>query len=68
MTTGPASPHARGAQDLPPATAPDPGAEAHHGLLDLPGLLTAKRGARPKDQLDAALLEAAIRELGKQGP
>lgn len=35
-------------------------------LLDLPGLLRTKQGARPKDQMDAALLEAAIREIGKR--
>jgi hypothetical protein len=30
-------------------------------LLDLPGLLKTKRGARPKDQMDAAVIEAALR-------
>lgn len=30
-------------------------------LLDLPGLLKTKRGVRPKDQMDAALIEAALK-------
>jgi hypothetical protein len=30
-------------------------------LLDLPGLLKTKRGARPKDQMDAAVIEAALK-------
>jgi hypothetical protein len=30
-------------------------------LLDLPGLLKTKRGVRPKDQMDAAVIEAALR-------
>lgn len=32
-------------------------------LLDLPGLLKTKRGVRPKDQMDAALIEAALKAL-----
>jgi hypothetical protein len=32
-------------------------------LLDLPGLLLTKQGLRPKDQQDAAILSAALREL-----
>jgi hypothetical protein len=35
-------------------------------LLDLPGLLKTKRGVRPKDQMDAALIEAALAAAGKQ--
>jgi hypothetical protein len=34
-------------------------------VLDLPGLLKTKQGLRPKDQLDAAVLKAAIERLGK---
>jgi hypothetical protein len=30
-------------------------------LLDLPGLLKTKRGARPKYQMDAAVIEAALK-------
>jgi hypothetical protein len=30
-------------------------------LLDLPGLLKTKHGARPKDQMDAAVIEAALK-------
>jgi len=32
-------------------------------ILDLEGLLKTKQGARPKDQLDAAVLSAAIQVL-----
>jgi hypothetical protein len=32
-------------------------------LLDLPGLLRTKQGLRPKDQMDAAVLAAAIKAL-----
>ena len=34
-------------------------------LLNLEGLLKTKQGARPKDQMDAALLRQAIAELEK---
>ena len=34
-------------------------------LLDLPGLLKTKGGQRPKDQLDATVLRAAIEALAK---
>jgi hypothetical protein len=33
-------------------------------LLDLEGLLKTKQGARPKDRMDAAIIEAALRQLG----
>jgi hypothetical protein len=33
-------------------------------LLDLPGLLKTKQGARPKDQMDAAVIAAALERLG----
>jgi hypothetical protein len=32
-------------------------------LLNLEGLLLTKRGQRPKDQMDAALLSQALQEL-----
>lgn len=32
-------------------------------LLDLPGLLKTKQGARPKDQMDAAVISAALKRL-----
>jgi hypothetical protein len=32
--------------------------------LDLPGLLKTKQGARPKDQMDAAVIAAALDRLG----
>jgi ABC-type glycerol-3-phosphate transport system substrate-binding protein len=35
-------------------------------LLDLPGLLKTKQGVRPKDQLDAQVLAAAITALKSQ--
>jgi len=35
-------------------------------VLDLPGLLKTKQGARPKDQMDAAVITEALRRLGKQ--
>jgi hypothetical protein len=34
-------------------------------LLDLPGLLKTKQGARPKDQMDAAVLRAALERLDR---
>jgi hypothetical protein len=34
-------------------------------LLDLPGLLKTKQGLRPKDQMDAAVLAAALDELAR---
>jgi hypothetical protein len=37
-------------------------------LLDLAGLLKTKQGVRPKDQLDAAVIGEALRQLGKQTP
>ena len=33
-------------------------------LLDLPGLLKTKQGARPKDRMDAAVISAALERLG----
>ena len=33
-------------------------------LLDLPGLLKTKRGVRPKEQMDAAVIEAALKAVG----
>ncbi len=35
-------------------------------VLDLPGLLKTKQGARPKDQMDAAVIAEALRRLGKR--
>lgn len=32
-------------------------------LLDLPGLLKTKQGVRPKDQMDAAVIAAALKKL-----
>lgn len=37
-------------------------------LLDLKGLLKTKQGIRPKDQMDAAVLRAALTELGDLDP
>ena len=34
-------------------------------LLDLQGLLKTKQGARPKDQMDATVLQAALKGLGE---
>jgi hypothetical protein len=34
-------------------------------VLDLPGLLKTKQGARPKDQMDAAVIAAALRRLDR---
>jgi hypothetical protein len=34
-------------------------------VLDLPGLLKTKQGARPKDQMDAAVISEALRRLKK---
>jgi hypothetical protein len=36
-------------------------------LIDLPGLLKTKQGARPKDQMDAAVIAAALEKLRKDG-
>ena len=36
-------------------------------LLDLPGLLKTKGGLRPKDQMDAAVISAAIQALARAG-
>lgn len=35
-------------------------------LLDLPGLLKTKQGVRPKDQMDAAVIERALAALQKK--
>ena len=35
-------------------------------LLDLEGLLKTKQGVRPKDQLDASVLRAALEALGRK--
>lgn len=35
-------------------------------ILDLPGLLKTKQGLRPKDQMDAAVIEAAIAAMKRQ--
>ncbi|MGH8264302.1 MAG: nucleotidyl transferase AbiEii/AbiGii toxin family protein [Steroidobacteraceae bacterium] len=35
-------------------------------VLDLPGLLKTKQGLRPKDQMDAAVISAALAALGKK--
>jgi hypothetical protein len=35
-------------------------------VLDLPGLLKTKQEARPKDQMDAAVITEALRRLGKK--
>jgi hypothetical protein len=35
-------------------------------VLDLAGLLKTKQGSRPKDQMDAAVISAAIDALGKR--
>jgi hypothetical protein len=35
-------------------------------LLDLPGLLKTKQGVRPKDQMDAAVIAAALRQEEKK--
>lgn len=35
-------------------------------VLDLPGLLKTKQGLRPKDQMDAAVIAAAIEALGRK--
>lgn len=34
-------------------------------VLDLPGLLRTKQGVRPKDQMDAAVIRAALERLGQ---
>jgi hypothetical protein len=33
-------------------------------ILDLQGLLKTKQGPRPKDQMDRAVIEAALERLG----
>jgi hypothetical protein len=35
-------------------------------LLDLEGLLKTKQGVRPKDQLDASVIRAALERLGRK--
>jgi hypothetical protein len=35
-------------------------------VLDLPGLLKTKQGLRPKDQMDAAVIAAAIAALDRK--
>jgi hypothetical protein len=35
-------------------------------VLDLPGLLKTKQGARPKDQMDASIISEALRRLGRK--
>lgn len=35
-------------------------------ILDLPGLLKTKQGLRPKDRMDAAVIEAAIAEMQRR--
>ena len=35
-------------------------------LLDLEGLLKTKQGVRPKDQLDASIIRAALERLGRK--
>jgi len=35
-------------------------------VLDLPGLLKTKQGSRPKDQMDAAVITAALEALAKR--
>ena len=35
-------------------------------LLDLPGLLKTKQGVRPKDQMDAAVIAAALKRVEKK--
>ena len=37
-------------------------------VLDLPGLLLTKQGPRPKDQMDAAVIAAAIKSLQGDAP
>ena len=37
-------------------------------VLDLPGLLLTKQGLRPKDQMDAAVIAAAIKSLQGDAP
>jgi hypothetical protein len=34
-------------------------------VLDLPGLLKTKQGARPKDQMDAVVISEALKRLGR---
>jgi hypothetical protein len=36
-------------------------------VLDLPGLFKTKQGARPKDQMDAAVIVAALAKLEEPG-
>lgn len=35
-------------------------------LLDLPGLLKTKQGVRPKDQMDAAVIAAALKDVDRK--
>lgn len=35
-------------------------------LLDLPGLLKTKQGVRPKDQMDAAVIAAALKDMDRK--
>lgn len=35
-------------------------------VLDLPGLLKTKQGLRPKDQMDAAVIAATLKALGRE--
>lgn len=37
-------------------------------LLDLPGLLKTKQGVRPKDQMDAAVIAAALQRFRSEDP
>lgn len=37
-------------------------------VLDLPGLLKTKRGVRPKDRMDAAVIAEALRQIRGQDP
>lgn len=37
-------------------------------VLDLPGLLKTKQGARPKDRMDAAIIAEALRQMRDQEP
>lgn len=37
-------------------------------LLNLEGLLMTKQGVRPKDQMDAAMLRAALAQIGHKAP
>lgn len=41
---------------------------ARISLLDLPGLLKTKQGVRPKDQMDAAVIAAALAAMRDRSP